>query len=186
MKKILLIITSIVLLLSCTIWFELTNVSVKESYKISDRSINLSNNKITGFVNMNTYMSGIEVNNIYLSNNQIQLIDVSWFEKLWKLEINNNKIRFLSDLKLPIKIRHLNISWNQIDSIIWIEKYKKLKTLDISFNNLDIKDLDLTLFKNLQYINIEWNSFDLDFINKVNDFNALYLSKNKKPYSISE
>ena len=132
-------------------------------------------------------MTWSEVNNIFIWNNKIQLIDVSWFDKLWKLEINNNEIRFISDLKLPITIRHLNISNNNLTSLKLIEKYSKLKTIDISNNKLTDKDFEyFKWMKNFKYINMEWNEVSEELLLKINKFNSMYLRNNEEPFKIVE
>jgi internalin A len=128
-------------------------------------------------------MTETEVNNIYLNNNKIQLLDISWFDKLGKLDISNNDIRFISDLKLPLTIRHLNLSNNKITNLNGLEKYTKLKTLDISFNNIEESAIVVKWLNNLKYINIEWNKVSTWTLSKLNEFNSVYLSNNKKPFS---
>lgn len=184
MKKLLLIALSFLLLTSCgKEAFQLSNEKVENSYKTPDRSINLSNKWMENSVDLTEYMTGTEVNNIYLNDNKIQLVDVSKFDKLWKLDISNNDIRFISDLKLPLTIRHLNLSNNKLTNLKGLEKYTKLKTLDISFNNLEESAIIIKWLKNLKYINVEWNTVSDELISKLNQFNATYLSNNKKPFS---
>jgi hypothetical protein len=78
MKKLLLITLSFFLLTSCgKVPFVLSDEIVQSSYKITDRSINLSNKGIENSVNLTEYMTETEVNNIYLNNNKIQLLDIS-------------------------------------------------------------------------------------------------------------
>lgn len=183
MKKTFILLFLILSFLSCSSSFELSNDIVKQSYLIPDRSINLSDKKITWFVDLNSYMTWTEVNNIYLNNNNIELVDVWEFEMLWKLDISNNNIRFISDLQLPLTIRHLNLSHNNLTNLKGIEKFTKLKTLDISFNNLQESDIKLSWLDNLKYVNIEWNEIWLDMLTKFSQFNSTYLSNNKKPFS---
>lgn len=183
MKKILLILVSISLLISCTKEFEINKQNVESTYKIEDRSLNLANNEIKYFVNLNKYMTGTEVNNIYLQNNQIQKLNISDFDKLGRLDISNNEVRFINDLSLPKNIRHLSVAWNSLDNLNGLEQYINLKTLDLSHNNLEDEDIDLWMFERLKFVNIDGNNVSIELINKVNEFNALYLSQNKKPFS---
>jgi hypothetical protein len=183
MKKISIFLFLLLLLTSCWKSFELNQKNIDDTYKTPDRSINLSNKWIKSFVDLNTYISEKEVNNIYLNDNNIQTINVSWYNKLWRLDISNNDIRFISDLKLPITIRHLNLSHNNLTNLKWLEKYTKLKTLDISYNNLEESGIVVKWLKNLKYINVEWNKVNDELISKLNQFNSVYLSNNKKPFS---
>lgn len=187
MKIPLILLSIIFILFSCSNNFEMTKENVENTYKLENRSLNLVNKDIANFVNLNKYMSWTEVNNIFLWNNRIQLIDVSGFNKLWTLEINNNNIRFISDLRLPLTIRNLNISNNNLTNLKWIEKYLKLKIIDISNNKLDDKSLILLKsLKNLKYINIEWNDISEKILEEIKAFNSTYLSNNKKPFSTLE
>ena len=184
MKKVLLLIVSVFLISSCSNEFDGTKENIEATYKIENRSLNLENKNINFSLRLNHTMSGTEVNNIFLWQNKIQLIDVSWFEKLWTLEIDNNDIRFIWDLKLPLTIRHLNLSHNNLTSLKWIEKYTKLKTIDVSYNKLDSDSLkSLEWMKNLKYINVEWNSLSEKVLNKVNSFNSRYLLNNEIPFT---
>ena len=183
MKKIILTGISLFFLVSCwTAKIELTNDTVNDSYKISDRSINLSNKNLDYYVNLNNYMTGTEVNNIYLNNNNIEIININKYDKLWTLDISNNNIRFISDLNLPLTIRHLNLSNNNLTNLQGLDKYTKLKTLDLSYNNLEESDIVIKGLDDLKYINIEWNNISTVWLDKINDFNRVYLSNNKIPF----
>jgi len=183
MKKVLLLVSLVLFISSCSNEFEFTKENVESTYKVENRSLNLEGKNIKNFVNLNSYMSGTEVNNIFVWNNEIQLIDVSWFEKLWKLDINNNDIRFIWDLKLPEKVRHLNLSNNNLDSLKWLEKYTNLKTIDLSYNNLEDEDLIFDSYPRLKFINIEWNNVSEEMLETIDSFNARYLLNNEDPYA---
>jgi hypothetical protein len=67
MKKILIAMISLLILASCgKTAFELSNESLLQSYEVPDRSLNLVEKDIKGFINLNLYLTGTEVNNIYL------------------------------------------------------------------------------------------------------------------------
>lgn len=182
-KKIIMWIT-LVFLVSCWAKFEINSESLSDSYKDNNRSVNLNDKNITWFVNLNEYMTDKEVNNIFVQNNSIEWIDISDYNDLWTLDISNNNIRFIWDLHLPVNIRHLNLSWNNIESLEWIEKFKKLKTLDVSNNNLSDDKLDVSALENLLYINLKWNTnISEEKLNAAAEFNALYLTNNPVPFS---
>lgn len=191
MKKILIFILPLILLFSCSeekeeikeVWYTLSNQNLMQEYEVPDRSLNLSNKNIKWFVSFSQYLTWTEVNNIYLQNNSIELLDVSKYSKLWRLDLSNNLIRFWTDVKLPSGIRHLNLSNNSLSSIKWLSNLKKLKTVDISNNDLDDNDIkSLIWLDNLQYINIEWNKVSDNLRVEFWKFNARYLSTHKMPY----
>jgi len=184
MKKISILILSVFILISC--WktaFKLSNESILANYETPDRSINLVEKEIKGFINLNLYLTGTEVNNIYLWKNEVEILDISEYNKLWRIDLNNNKLRFGSDLKLPANIRHINVSNNKLTNLEWFSGLAKLKTLDVSYNNLDESDIKwLTKLNKLQYLNIEWNEVSQELLDKMTEFNAAYLSTHTMPY----
>ena len=128
MKKILPLILFCILMVSCG-KIEITPELLEHSYNITDRSLQLSNIGVWGFINLNGLMNDTEVNNIYLEDNNIEMLNISEFDDVLRLDISNNKIRFLSDIKLPSDIGYLDISWNTLSNISDIIWYKKLKYL---------------------------------------------------------
>ena len=175
---------SLLILASCgKTAFELSNESLLQSYEVPDRSLNLVEKDIKGFINLNLYLTGTEVNNIYLWGNEIEFLDISGYNKLGRIDLVNNNLRFVSDLKLPANIRHINISHNKLTDLNWLSGLEKLKTLDVSYNNLDEVDIKwLTNLKNLQYLNVEWNEVSQELLDKMTEFNAAYLSTHTIPY----
>ncbi|QFR39745.1 leucine-rich repeat domain-containing protein [Candidatus Gracilibacteria bacterium 28_42_T64] len=184
MKKVLIAIVSILLLASCgKTAFELSNKSLLASYETPDRSINLVGKEIKGFINLNLYLTGTEVNNIYLGNNEIELLDISGYNKLGRIDLGNNNLRFGSDLKLPANIRHINVSNNKLTNLEGFSGLEKLKTLDVSYNNLDEEDIKgLTKLNKLQYLNVEGNDVSQELLDKMTEFNKVYLSTHAMPY----
>ena len=176
------IILLLIFILSSCSSYELNKENIEKTYIIENRSLNLQNKNIKWFVNLNIFMSETEVNNIFIQNNNIDTINISDFKDLWTLDVSNNNIRFISDLKLPFKIRSLNLSWNKLTSLKWLEKYKFLKKIDISNNNLKEKDIIFKSFKYLKYINVIWNDISKEFTQKIDRFNSLFLSNNLVPF----
>lgn len=184
MKKIIAVISVTFLLISCWNTFELTQEYIEKQYNESDRSINLENTELTGFISLNEYKTEKEINNIYLSNNNIDVIYISSYDKLWKLDISNNSIRFIWDLNLPEKIRHIDLSYNDLDNIDWLEKYTQIKTLNLSHNNLDDDDLkNISEFEKLIFIKVEWNDFSPETLHEINTINARFLAVNQDPFN---
>lgn len=183
MKKLITLFLLTFILISCGSAIELTQEYIDNQYNVEDRSISLENNQLSGFINLNEFKNDIEVNNIYLSNNKIEVLNISDFNKLWKLDISNNNIRFISDLNLPLNTRHLNISNNNLDSLSWLDKYENIKTLNISNNNLDDNDLkDIVKLKKLIFIKAEWNNFTAEMLQSINSINHRFLLKNNDPF----
>lgn len=189
MKKIISIIFVTLFIVSCgtstesTKEINLTKEYIETQYIENDRSINLSNTQLKWFINLNKFKTEKEVNNIYISDNNIEVLYISTFDKLWKLDINNNPIRFINDLKLPISIRHLDISNTKIDNLSWLEKYTALKTLNISNLNLDDKDIKILWnFKKLIFIKIDWLVLSDESLNIINWINHRFLLKNSDPF----
>lgn len=160
----------------------LTQEEVNVSYKQEDRSLNLNNKNLSGFVNFNKYLDDKEINNIYLADNNIEILDISNFDKLGRLDISNNVIRFGSDLRLPIGIRHINIANNNLDSLDGIIWLKKIKTLNLDGNNLDDDDIVLSDFPNLKYISAKNNNLSPDVLEAIDIFNNKYLINNPSPF----
>lgn len=189
MKKLLIILFSILVLASCIhekeeASYTLTDENLLQDYRVTDRSLQLSDKGFMWFLNLWTYLKDTEVNEVYLSNNKIETLDVSWFTKLLRLDINNNNIRFMWDLKLPENIRSINLSGNKLDTLAWIEKYKNIKILDVSNNQLQDDDIDiLEELPELMYLNIEWNQMSEETINRINEFNSIYLRNNEVPFT---
>lgn len=186
MRNILIFISLVLFLVSCGYddSYKLNEENVEKTYKRVDRSLNLEDKKIKWYISLNKYMSWTEISNIFIWNNEIELINVSWFEKLWTLDIKNNNISFIWDLKLPINITSLNLSWNDLSDIKWIEKYTKLKKIDLSYNKLTDEDFEsLKALKNLIYINVKWNDVSEELLNQISNFNATFLYNNDAPFT---
>ena len=184
------IITSIfIILLLTSCWkaelvsYDFNDQNLMRSYEAPDRSLNLWSKHIRGFVNMNLYLTWTEVNNIYMQNNYIEIIDISWYKKLWRIDLSNNLLYFWWDIKLPSDIRHINLSNNKLTSLDWLSGLKKLKTLDLSNNALDDDDIKwLKWLNKLEYINVKWNNVSQKILDKFDKFNEKYLSTHEMPY----
>ena len=185
--SIIVMLMSAVLLLSCwkteLVWYDFSDEKLMMSYEAPDRSLNLWSKKIRGFVNMNLFLTWTEVNNIYMQNNYIETIDISWLKKLWRIDLSNNLLYFWNDIKLPSDIRHINLSNNKLTSVDWLSGLKKLKTLDLSNNDLDDEDIkSLSWLNKLQYINVKWNNVSQKILDKFDTLNAKYLETHEMPY----
>ena len=185
--SIIVMLMSAVLLLSCwkteLVSYDFSDEKLMMSYEAPDRSLNLWSKKIRGFVNMNLFLTWTEVNNIYMQNNYIETIDISWLKKLWRIDLSNNLLYFWNDIKLPSDIRHINLSNNKLTSVDWLSGLNKLKTLDLSNNALDDEDIkSLSWLNKLQYINVKWNNVSQKILDKFDTLNAKYLETHEMPY----
>ena len=102
-----------------------------------------------------------ELRILTLKNAGLPSIDLSYNNKLEKLDLSNNQLRRV-DLRGPSsyfnksKLTDINISNNQIDSLLYYTIYGVTK-LNVSHNNLnklDLKDAD-----NLRMLDISYNKF---------------------------
>ena len=102
-----------------------------------------------------------ELRILTLKNAGLTTIDLSYNNKLEKLDLSNNQLRRV-DLRGPSSyfnksnLTDINISHNQIDSLLYYTIYGVTK-LNVSHNNLnklDLKDAD-----NLRMLDISYNKF---------------------------
>ncbi len=102
-----------------------------------------------------------ELRILTLKNAGLPSIDLSYNNKLEKLDLSNNQLRRV-DLRGPSsyfnksKLTDINISNNQVDSLLYYTIYGVTK-LDVShnkLNKLDLKDAD-----NLRMLDISYNKF---------------------------
>lgn len=160
----------------------LTQEEVNVTYIQDNRSLNLDNKHLSGFVNLNEYIGDKEINNIYLADNAIELLDISSFKDLGGLDLSQNQIRFWSDLKLPEWIRSINLANNKLDSLNGIIWLKKIKKLNLDGNNLDDDDIVLADFPNLKYISAKNNNLSPEVLEAIDIFNSKYLINNPSPF----
>jgi len=168
-------------LISCWESDSLSKKVLTKAYDAKSRSIDLSDSWIRGFVNLNDIKPDTEVGNLYLWENSIEVLNISEYKDLWKVELQNNDISFFSDVKYPEKVRQLDLSFNQLQNLDGIEKLTELQTLNLSYNQLDEEEFqkiaDLT---KLRLIYVDGNDVSDEFLIKIANFNFKYLSTIKK------
>lgn len=126
------------------------------TYIEENRSLNLNEKGITDFVSLNGLNGKTEIVNIYLSDNSIEVLNISEYTDLGRLVIANNNIRFFGDIKYPAQIRHLDLSGNILENLDGIEKLTELKTLNVKNNKLDDEDFKILAgLEKLQLILLE-------------------------------
>lgn len=182
MKHIALLLLTLTWLSACTPSFELTPESIMSTYQAPDRSLNLWDKGIAGFVNMNGLNGDTEIVNLYLQNNDIERLDVSDYSDLGRLDISNNDINYLANIKFPQQIRHIIITDSNLSTLDGIESLSELKTLDIRNNILDEDDLKkLANLPKLQLILAEGNpDISQQMLDNLAVFNIKYLQSIKQ------
>ena len=102
-----------------------------------------------------------ELRTLTLKRANLTTIDLSYNNKLEKLDLSNNQLRRV-DLRGPSsyfnksKLSDINVSYNQIDSLLFNTIYgvTKLNVSHNKLNKLDLKDAD-----NLRMLDISYNKF---------------------------
>lgn len=87
---------------------------------------------------------------IDLSNKNLKKIpDLSKYDKIYSIDLSNNKIENLDLDKLPEGLRKINISHNKLIGNLRIEKNKckKIEELNLSFNNLSSINISCPILK---------------------------------------
>ncbi len=178
MLKNIFIIGAIIFLSACSSSWDkqLTQEDFIEAYKLKDRSVTLSENTLKGFVSLNGFNGDTEIVNLYLDKNEIEVLNISEYKDLWRLVISNNNIRFFGDIQYPEKIRHIDISFNQLENLDGIEKLTELKTLNVSYNKLNEQDFQkLASLTKLQLVYADGNNVSIEFLQRLATFNSKYL-----------
>lgn len=110
--------------------------------------MNLINIPIKIYTNNNF----LNLKHLFLSNNNIEgFLDLSYFEKLELIDIDNNKI---TKIKLPNCLMEFSANNNLIENIPYLEKVKRFR---LSNNKIDIFDTQL-INKNIEIIEINNNN----------------------------
>jgi hypothetical protein len=129
------------------------------------KEINLQNKNLIWFVhnkkiNFNNLAPVIKIN---LSNNYIKNIsDLKFLINLKEINISNNKIISLSFCEFLLNLENLNAENNQITAILNLEKNKKIKILKLSHNNIENYNMTLDIInklKNIEELTINFNPF---------------------------
>jgi len=151
------------------------------TYTRDNRGVDLSNMWLSWFVSLNGLNGEEEIANIYISNNEIEVLNISEFSDLLRIVADNNDIRYVGDIKYPVGVKHIDLSYNDLDSLEGIEALTELKTLNVAYNNLDEEDFKiLGELQNLVFIGVEGNNISEEFLSNMNSFNAKYLRSIKQ------
>lgn len=186
MKKTLMLALTLLILASCSndLKDENDNLTAKgfmSTYSKDNRGVDHSDSGLKGFVSLNGLNGDEEIANIYVSNNEIEVLNISEFSDLLRIVADNNNIRYFWDVKYPTDIKHIDLSHNELESLDGVELLTELKTLNVAHNKLDEEDFKILWdLKNLQFIGVEGNDVSDDFLNNMNGFNAKYLRSIKQ------
>ncbi len=151
------------------------------SYTSENRGVNLSDMELTWFVSLNGLNNNEEIVNIYISNNEIEVLNISEYPDLGRIVADNNLIKYFGDIKYPNDIRHISLANNRLETLDWVENLTELKTLDVSNNMLDEEDFKkLASLEKLQLIYAQGNDVSQDFLERLDEFNTAYLSTIKQ------
>ena len=186
MKKILFLSISLLVLSAC-LWSQksysdvLTTESFMSSYTSENRGVNLSDMDLSWFVSLNGLNNDEEIVNIYISNNEIEVLNISEYPDLGRIVADNNLIKYFGDIKYPNDIRHISLANNRLETLDWVENLTELKTLDVSNNMLEEEDFTkLASLKNLKLIYAQGNNVSDEFLERLDQYNAPYLQSIKQ------
>lgn len=151
------------------------------------RKLDLSNNNLSSLDGIPISLHDI-LEELYLNGNVNNLINyqgfmlnnIDKFTKLKILNLSNNKIEFLPD-NLPNSLEKLQLSNNNIKSIINIQKLTNLKELLLNNNNITLNE-NFRFHSGLRMLNLSKNnitSMENYFDNLKESLEELILSDNK-------
>lgn len=117
------------------------------TFKKSLDTIDLSNNKLTDYIQNETFLA----KNVILNNNE--LTSLTLLGSVSSLEAQHNKI---AKIELSTEIKIINLSYNEIKDLNNFTNLVNLKEMDISFNEIgEFKDNSFALLKNLEELYIQ-------------------------------
>lgn len=115
-----------------------------------------------------------------VSNNDIDVLNITDYPNLTRLVANNNSFTYFNDIKFPSQIKHINLANNDLESLEAIDNLIWLVSIDVSNNMLDEEDFNiLNNMENLKVIYASWNNVSNEFLIKLFNFNARYLQEIK-------
>jgi len=161
----------------------LTDYFVSSHYDLVTKTLDLSNQDLSGFITMKWQLEWLVVNTINLSNNQIQDIDLRSLDTGVWIDLSDNNFKYGSDILLPPTVRHLDLSNNQLETLDTLDSYQKIQTINVSHNPLDDESLWFVWeLSKLKYANIDNTLAWSWFVDKFQWFNAGYLLNNTPIY----
>jgi len=101
--------------------WELTGEIFMSAYTEEKRAVDLSDTGLKWFVSLNSLNGDMEIVNIYVSNNDIEVLNITDYPDLLRIVADNNNFNYFWDLKLPSTIKHIDLSYNHLKSLEGVE-----------------------------------------------------------------
>jgi len=142
------------------------------------RVIDLSDMWLSDFISLNGLNWDTEIVNMNVSDNDIDVLNITEYPDLIRLVAKNNSFTYFNDIKFPPQIKHINLANNDLESLETIDKLTSLVSIDVSDNLLDEDDFDVLMnMENLKVVYASWNNVSNEFLIKLFNFNARYLQE---------
>ncbi|CRL03561.1 CLUMA_CG016361, isoform A [Clunio marinus] len=114
----------------------ITSYSRKQHNFMPIKSLDLSNNQLTKLTNQLELL--VNITELNLSHNQLTQVHKLNFEHLETLDLSHNQITSAKLKKLPKRVVHLKLSYNEITYLpVDFMKLKKLRSLELDGNPLN-------------------------------------------------
>jgi len=172
-----------ILLSSC--WSDISSNSVElttdiflSQYTNEKRAVDLSSMWLSDFVSLNGLNWDTEIVNLNVSDNAIDVLNITDYPDLLRLVAQNNSFTYFNDIKFPSQIKHINLAHNELESLKTIDNLKFLTSIDISHNLLDEDDFDILMnMENLRLVYADGNNVSQEFLTRLSNFNSRYLQE---------
>ena len=149
-------------------WLILANNKIRDiSYLrnlIGLNVLDLNNNQIN---DIKWIRNLTDLGKLYLSNNEINFIEPDLFDNfkyLWLVDLSHNKIKFLNSFGKSLILTHVDLSFNELSNVIFLNEYKSITNLTI--NNNQIENIDILILLNGNNVIVKLNMA----MNPINNF----------------
>lgn len=138
---------------------------------ISGMSSNVTNDMLTNIIELN--LSGELINDPSAS------YGIKYLTKLKSIDLSYNHISDLSFVETLTTLETVNLSYNEIDKIDYIVENQNLKHLDLSHNN--VSDLrKMQYIHEIEYLDLSHNEItDINYLSSIYSLKSLFLNNNK-------
>lgn len=144
---------------------------MKRNKSVSELLANQESMKLCKQINSTNYHSFIKIINISNMHSSLQFLDFSSFENLKILNLSNNGIKGADDLKLPTKLKVLDLKDNKISSLHFLNDQLELEK--IILDNNELRSIDKTqMLHKLKILRASYNK-----INNIPIFSNVYLTE---------
>lgn len=168
---------------------ELPNNNLLDVYFVGQlqglQTLNLENNQITGLnggngldrlqvlkLSGNVNLSLVEINNLLanapllntLSLSDMDVFDLSAFnfvnpQAMRELSVVNSGLNYLAGVERFSRLEGLNVSYNDLQDVYWINNLHNLKSLDLSNNSQTLNDIPLNSLRFMENLQLNELSF---------------------------